>query len=132
MTSTIAQNPSSASVQEEFHVPAIALSENVVLQLPLSKIVGASGGIIIILPSPDRIALNPIPATPSDFDPLIKWAQEGFAVVGVTNHDGLIVPETLKQGLDALQNLEQVNVRNKLAVIGEHSMHGIPVLTSSS
>jgi hypothetical protein len=40
-------------------------------------------------------------------------------VVAVTKYDGLAVADALKQGLDALQNLESVNIKDKFAVIGE-------------
>lgn len=117
MTSTISENPSSAAEQGHLYSPAITLSENIVLQPPLSQPVGA--GILIFLPSPDRFRLNPTSTTTSDPDPLVKWAKEGFAVVAVTDYDGLAVAETLKQGLNALNNLEIVSVKDKFAVIGE-------------
>lgn len=92
------------------------LGKNVVLHLSQT----ADAGLVVFLPSPDRIRLDPVSTTPSDPDPPIKWIKDGFAVVSITNYDGIVVTETLKQGLDALQNLDDVRVKNKFVVIGEH------------
>jgi hypothetical protein len=110
MTSTSAPNLSSAAGQiTSPSAPAITLSEDVVLR----------AGIVIFLPSPDRIGLDLTSTTPADPDPPKQWAQDGFAVAAITNYDGLAAAETLKQGLDALQNLNNLKVKDKFAVIGE-------------
>jgi len=96
---------------------AIFLGENILLQQPLSQTSGASAGIVIFLPSTDRIGLDSTSTTPYDPDPVTRWAQEGFSVVSITNYDGLLVTQALKVGLDALQNQEKVTVKDKFAII---------------
>ena len=113
MTSTIGQNPTSEAWQVS--LLTTTLGENITLQL--SQAVDA--GIIIFLPSPNRIRLDPVSTKPSDPDPPIKWVKDGFAVVSITDYDGIVVTEALKQGLDALQNLNDVRVKNKSVVIGK-------------
>ena len=98
---------------------SINLSENVVLQPPLSRR-GNGPGIVIILPSQDS-ALPSDNTRALDPKPLIKWAEEGFSIASVTSVDSASIEQVLKQCLDALQDLDQVDVKDKFAVIGEYS-----------
>ncbi|KAF8974724.1 hypothetical protein BDZ97DRAFT_1775139 [Flammula alnicola] len=96
--------------------PIVSLSENVVIQPPLSCR-GTGPGVILFLPDPGRVTLSSNTSKPLDPEPVNKWAEEGFAVVGVTASEGLSVEQTLKQGLDALQALDAVDIKDKFAVI---------------
>jgi len=93
------------------------LNDNVILQPPLSRPSGS--GTVIFLPNRDRIGLEPVPAKPGHADPQTKWAEEGYTVVAVTDYDGLVVEDVLKQALDALQAHDKVDVKDKCAVVGE-------------
>ena len=95
--------------------PPVSLSPNVVLQPPLSRR-GIGPGVILVLP--DHVALSSGTTKPLDPDPVTKWAEEGFAVVGVTAVGSISIDQVLQQGLDALQALDQVDIKDRFAVIG--------------
>ena len=97
--------------------PRITLSAHVVLQPPLSRR-STGPGLVIFLPKPDRIVLNSSASKPLDPQPVSKWAEEGFAVVGVTASEDLSPEGSLEQGLDALQALDTVDIKDKFGVIG--------------
>lgn len=97
--------------------PHVALSAHVVLQPPLSRR-STGPGLVIFLPKSDRIVLNSSTAQPLDPQPVTKWAEEGFAIVGVIASEDLSAEGSLKQGLDALQALSTVDVKDKFGVIG--------------
>jgi len=107
-------NPSSQDEQVLYTQPT-KLGDNIILQPPISRLFGP--GIVVFLPSHDRIGLDPVPAKPGNAEPQIKWAEEGYAVVAVTNYEGLLAEDALKQALDALQAHEKVNVKDKYAVV---------------
>lgn len=92
------------------------LSSSLVLQPPVLDL-GISSGVVIFLPNADRVGVSSNATKTLDPEPLTKWTKEGFAVVAVTDFDGLVAEEALKQGLDALQGLDKV-VKDKFAVIG--------------
>ena len=103
----------------------IQISSNIVLQPPLSRR-GTGPGIIIFLPDPAHLVLADQSVTkPLDPDPITKWAEEGFAVVAITGSDEVpSVTHALKEALEALQALEQVDIKEKFAVIGDyHDRH---------
>jgi carboxymethylenebutenolidase len=95
--------------------PLVVLRDNIVLQPPLSRH-GSGPGVIVFLPQLDHTNANPTKSL--DPEPVSKWAEEGFAVVGVTASDGLSVGDALKLGLDALQALDKVDIKDKFGVIG--------------
>lgn len=95
--------------------PSVSLSPNVVLQPPLSRR-GIGPGVILVLP--DHVALSSGTTKPLDPEPVTKWAEEGFAVVGVTAAGSISIDQVLQQGLDALQALDQVDIKDKFGVIG--------------
>jgi carboxymethylenebutenolidase len=101
----------------------IQISSDIVLQPPLSRR-GTGPGIIIFLPDSTHLVLaDQSAAKPLDPDPITKWAEEGFAVVAITGTSSNEVPSTaqaLKEALKALQALEQVDIKQKFAVIGEY------------
>ncbi|KAF9481987.1 NTF2-like protein [Pholiota conissans] len=92
--------------------PLVALGSNLVLQPPLTRH-GIGPGLIVFLP--DLTSVNQTKSL--DPEPVAKWAEEGFAVVGVTASEGLSVENALKQGLDVLQTLDQVDIQDKFGVI---------------
>ena len=105
----------SAEIEPPF--TSTTLSANVILQPPLS-LPGMGRGIVIFLPNPDRVGVSSNSAERHDPEPPTKWAKEGFAVVAITDFDGLGVEDVLKQALDSLQGLDEVKVKDKFAVIG--------------
>jgi carboxymethylenebutenolidase len=97
----------------------IQISSNIVLQPPLSRR-GTGPGIVIFLPDPVHLVLADQNASkPLDPDPITKWAEEGFAVVAIASSDEVpSVTLVLKEALAALQALEQVDIKQKFAVVG--------------
>jgi len=95
----------------------IQIGLNIVLQPPLSR--RAIGpGIIIFLP--DHVVLaDQSAAKPLDPHPTTKWAEEGFAVVAIIGSDGnvLAAVQALNEALEALEALQQVDSKEKFAVI---------------
>ena len=62
---------------------------------------------------PARLLLHEQSASkPLDPAPITKWAEEGFAVVTITTSDEVsLTTLALKEALEALQALEQVDVK---------------------
>jgi carboxymethylenebutenolidase len=60
-----------------------------------------------------------------DPEPIQKWAEEGFAVVGVTlsSPSGWSLEEALKKGVDVLLTAKELDVKHKFAVIGTILLH---------
>jgi carboxymethylenebutenolidase len=111
--------------------PLRDLAPNIVLQPPLTHR-GSGPGIILFLP--DSSKLNPgTAAKPLDPEPVQKWAEEGFAVVGITvsnlSSTTDSVNSILKQALDGLLALDQsqLDVRDKFAIVG-----GVDLFNGSS
>ncbi|KDR83485.1 hypothetical protein GALMADRAFT_235649 [Galerina marginata CBS 339.88] len=94
--------------------PLTTLAPSIVLQPPLSRR-GTGPGVVVFLP--EHVDLSTEATKPLDPEPITKWAEEGFAVVGITAFEGLSVEQSLKQGVDALEALEQVDIKDKFAVI---------------
>ena len=101
----------------------IQISSDIVLQPPLSRR-GTGPGVIIFLPDSAHLVLaNQSTPKPLDPDPITKWAEEGFAVVAIASTSSDQVPSVakgMKGALEALQALEQVDIKEKFAVIGEY------------
>ena len=98
----------------------IQISPNIVLQPPLSRR-GTGPGIIIFLPDPAHIVLaDQSTSKPLDPDPITKWAEESFAVIAITCSDEASVAQALKEALEALQALKQVEIKQKFAVVGKY------------
>jgi hypothetical protein len=56
---------------------------------------------------------------PLDPEPIQKWAEEGFTVVGVTSSSSGWSPEhALGKAVDVLLTIQEVDIKNKFAVIG--------------
>jgi len=103
--------------------PLVDLSENIQLQPPLTRR-GHGPGLIVFLPveipSNSTTKSDSQPRTESlDPEPVQKWAEEGFAVVGIKYGADLDLGESLKRAVDALTDLPEVDVKDKIGVIGE-------------
>ncbi|THV05373.1 NTF2-like protein [Dendrothele bispora CBS 962.96] len=97
--------------------PLIKLSENAVLQPPLTRR-GTGPGLIAFLPSPSSYAIKTGEKS-LDPEPVQKWAEEGFAVLGVTDigsGSGWSVQDAFTKGIDALLNLKELDTKDKFAV----------------
>ncbi|KAJ4472130.1 hypothetical protein J3R30DRAFT_3298956 [Lentinula aciculospora] len=93
--------------------PLITLSNNAYLQPPLTRR-GTGPGMIAFLPPSS--AYKPNTEKTLDPEPVQKWAEEGFAVVGVYNGKGWTIEEALKKGIEALLSLEELDTRDKFAI----------------
>lgn len=86
--------------------PLIKLSERAALQPPLSRR-GKGPGLIVLFPNNDG-AKWPEGEAPLDPEPVQKWAEEGFAVVGILLSAHLTDDlELAKQALDDLAVIEE-------------------------
>ncbi|KAJ3566964.1 hypothetical protein NP233_g6663 [Leucocoprinus birnbaumii] len=100
--------------------PLITLTSNIVIQPPLTRR-GIGPGVVLFLP--DALSLNARKGPqPLDPQPIQKWAEEGFAVAGVTSsatkdsrQDSVIA--TLKQAIEGLLQLKELDTKDKFAVI---------------
>ncbi|KAJ7265855.1 hypothetical protein B0H12DRAFT_173017 [Mycena haematopus] len=96
--------------------PQITLAEGLVLQPPLTRR-GTGPGLIAFIPLDSTLNLSSRSGDdkPLDPEPVQKWAEEGFAVVGIT-----VGPESvhvnLKKAIDGLLNLPELDTRDKFAV----------------
>lgn len=95
--------------------PLVSLAEDLVLQPPLSRR-GFGPGLIVFLPLPALIGTVLKIERPLDPEPIQKWAEEGFAVIGITGTSS--IPEALAKSVSVLQDLEQVDIKDKFAVAG--------------
>ncbi|KAF5370068.1 hypothetical protein D9758_001389 [Tetrapyrgos nigripes] len=97
--------------------PLVNLSDNAVLQPPLTHR-GTGPGLIAFLPLPSSYSARQ-GNKPLDPEPVQKWAEEGFAVVGIVNSrekSGWSVGTALTKGVEALLNLKELDTRDKFAV----------------
>jgi carboxymethylenebutenolidase len=90
------------------------------LQPPLSRR-GTGPGIIVVLPP--KLSLRPHAKLglrpPLDPDPVLKWAEEGFNVVGAQLGANTDVSEALAVALAALEECPSVDAVGKYGVLGE-------------
>jgi carboxymethylenebutenolidase len=96
--------------------PPVSIGNNIILQPPLTRR-GTGPGLIAFLPPPNSIEHRSSTRTTLDPEPVQKWAEEGFAVVGVTDGDDLVT-DALTKGIAALQTLNEVDVKDRFAVAG--------------
>ncbi|KAJ7667597.1 NTF2-like protein [Mycena polygramma] len=96
--------------------PLLALSDGLVLQPPLTRR-GTGPGLIAFLPPDSTLNLSSKSGDdkPLDPEPVQKWAEEGFAVVGITTGHGSTL-DNLKTAADALLNLKELDIRDKFAI----------------
>jgi carboxymethylenebutenolidase len=101
----------------------ITLSDNAVLQPPLTHR-GTGPGMIMFLPA--FADLNPRLQGDNGLDPepIQKWAEEGFVVVGITSSSsGWSLEEALDKGFDVLLTAKELDIKHKFAVIGAILLH---------
>lgn len=81
---------------------------------------------VIILPDPSKLYPWAASTRPLDPEPIQKWAEEGFAVVGVTPDgdpsDSRSIGDKLHRAVEALVNLKELTTPGKIAVLGLCSM----------
>ncbi|EJT50072.1 hypothetical protein A1Q1_00727 [Trichosporon asahii var. asahii CBS 2479] len=98
--------------------PIQELGPGIKLQPPLSRR-GHGPGVIAVLPS--RLSLRPHAKcglkTPLDPDPVQKWAEEGFAVVGVQLSANSDITETLAVAIAGLESCPDVDNKGRYAVL---------------
>jgi len=75
----------------------------------------------MFLPAPADLNLRIRGDKGLDPEPIQKWAEEGFTVIGVTSSPSISswsLGEALRKGVDALLAAEELDTRHKFAVIG--------------
>lgn len=94
--------------------PLRRLGDHIVIQPPLSRR-GSGPGLVLFLPaSINKTTVSPLALDP---EPVLKWAEEGFAVAAITPSKDIDTRQTLNEALDALEALEVIDVK-KFAIIG--------------
>ena len=103
--------------------PLITLSSNLVIQPPLTSR-GSGPGIVLLLQNPSCLSTSLQSRRPLDPEPVQKWAEEGFTVAGVTLTPSSVfdqasaISSVIKQGIDCLLQVKELDDRDKFAVIG--------------
>ena len=104
---------------DQMALPSAALEHvagHIVLQPPLSRR-GTGPGIVVFLPPKDPLD---VPThTTLDPEPVLKWAEEGFAVAAVTISDEIDLSESINKSIAALKAHQHVDVKDKFGFIGE-------------
>lgn len=93
-------------------VPLQELSPEAVLQPPLSRR-GTGPGLILLLP--ENIERTKRKDKPLDPEPIQKWAEEGFAVVGITAPSTAI--QVITDAVEALKKHDKVDTKDKIGII---------------
>lgn len=92
------------------------ISTGVLLQPPLSRR-GHGPGLIIILPQNLELDENQQTLDPP---PLLKWAEEGYAVVKIqlsNRADEQRLSDAIRIGVDALTGLQECDVKDKFGLV---------------
>jgi carboxymethylenebutenolidase len=97
--------------------PLVTLGPSIVLQPPLSRR-GHGPGLIVFLPSLDAQVNSPRATKLLDPAPVQKWAEEGFAVIGITSGGSLTVEEGLRLAVATLAKRDEVDIKDKIGVLG--------------
>ncbi|KAK2466405.1 hypothetical protein APHAL10511_002047 [Amanita phalloides] len=123
----------STSVQET-HIslpssPQINVNRDVLIQPPLTRR-GTGPGLIVFQPDPSKLEPG-TKAKALDPDPVQKWAEEGFAVSGVTISD----PEPnfiqiLQSCCETLSSLDQVEPKEIFAVLIHDYLNAFSILSA--
>ncbi|KLT38962.1 hypothetical protein CC85DRAFT_288991 [Cutaneotrichosporon oleaginosum] len=115
-------SPSSAPTELPTRYPVVAppipLMDGLELQPPLTHR-GTGPGVIVV--PPPRLSMRPHKTlglkTPLDPEPVKKWAEEGFAVVGTRINGGTDVSEALTTAISALESAAFVENKGGYAVL---------------
>lgn len=99
--------------------PQSDLGSGIFLQPPLSRR-GHGPGLIAFLPDPARVNLKPSESSKASLDPepIQKWAEESFAVVGIYVNKDLDIHDALHVAISSLIELDSVDIKDKFGVIG--------------
>jgi len=115
--------------------PTIFLSETEVIQLPLTRR-GTGPGLILVLPRLEDLTIKKEGRKCLDPEPVQKWAEEGFAVAGITpSTSNWSFDKSLRRCIDSLLELKELDIRDKFAVIVYGSgllPVAIPAITTNS
>ncbi|KAJ7429034.1 NTF2-like protein [Mycena latifolia] len=118
MSRPLVYDPTSANEQPVAlpSAPLVPLGEGLVLQPPLTRR-GTGPGLIAFLPPDSTLNLSSKSSNDGPLDPIPvqKWAEEGFAVVGIITGHGS-VQNNLRTAVDALLDLKELDIRDKFAV----------------
>ena len=107
-------------------VPLHPSAPYIELQPPLSRRGHGPGVLVFLAPHPPDGTRK---AETLDPEPVMKWAEEGYAVVGVRteSHSREEVDKAFEVGIKALMDCNECTKKDKLAVMGEfqicHSLH---------
>ncbi|KAG6879506.1 hypothetical protein C0992_002002 [Termitomyces sp. T32_za158] len=97
--------------------PLLVVSETEVVQPPLTRR-GTGPGLILVLPHPADLNSRKEGPKPLDPEPIQKWAEEGFAVAAITpSSSDWSFQNSLKRSIDALLGLNELDVRDRFAVV---------------
>ncbi|KAF8519735.1 NTF2-like protein [Hysterangium stoloniferum] len=100
--------------------PLVKLRQNFVLQPPLSRR-GHGPGLVAFLPNniPDNTNNSSRDSIPTSLDPepVQKWAEESFAVVGITYSEGEDIKAALELAISTLINLSTVDIKDKIGIL---------------
>lgn len=95
--------------------PTVHISQNLILQPPLSRR-GHGPGLILLI-SRDL----PLETGPHSLDPppLQKWAEEGYVVIQITSGDGFsTLEEDCTKALETLAALPECDPKDKIGLVG--------------
>lgn len=92
--------------------PLQELSPEAVFQPPLSRR-GTGPGLVLLLP--ENIERTKRKDKPLDPEPIQKWAEEGFAVVGITAPSTAI--QAITDAVEALKKHDKVDTKDKIGII---------------
>lgn len=97
----------------------VLVSDSISLLPPLTR-KGHGPGLILVLPEgapqyPEGGALCVDGIPP----PLLKWAEEGFAVIEIRHGSGIIEKDALQKAVAALEECEKCDTKDGIGMIGE-------------
>lgn len=97
------------------------ITKDISLLAPLTR-QGHGPGLIIILPSETPSYARGAICHDGQLPPLLKWAEEGFAVVQIIEsaiHSASHVSDVFEQALHALQECSQCHVENGVGLVSK-------------
>lgn len=113
--------------------PTARISDRAVLQPPLSRR-GTGPGLIVIVPDSSANSSGDDSEKPLDPEPVQKWAEEGFAIAGISvpsDGDADLLDE-VAACVDALRNHPSVDTKDKIGLLICEPESGSQLLSSTS
>jgi carboxymethylenebutenolidase len=95
--------------------PRVLMHGGLALQPPLARR-GSGPGLIAFLPPSSTIVPTVKSRKSLDPEPTQKWAEEGFAVIEVS--DGNFISEVIDKAIVILMDLQEVDTKDKFAIAG--------------